>query len=44
MESEYSKEYRKIAEMVIKELDDYSDEELMRIIQFKSDSEREGAV
>ena len=44
LESEYSKEYRKIAEMIIKELDNYSDEELMRIIQFKSDSEREGAV
>ncbi len=43
LESEYAKEYRTIAETVINELDNYSDEELMRIIQFKSDSEREGA-
>lgn len=44
LESEYSKEYREIAEMVIKEFDNNSDEDLMRMIQFKSDSEREGAV
>ncbi len=40
LESEYSKEYREIAETVINELSNYSDEELMRMIQFKSDSTR----
>ena len=40
LESEYSREYREIAELVINELSNYSDEELMRMIQFKSDSMR----
>lgn len=36
LESEYAKEYMQTAEMVIKELGNYSDDELMRIIQFKA--------
>lgn len=40
LESEYSKEYRAIAETVINELNNYSDEELMHMIRFKSDSIR----
>lgn len=36
LESEYAHEYRQTAELVIKELGNYSDDELMRIIQFKA--------
>ena len=40
LESEYAQEYRTIAETVISELGNYTDEELMRIIQFRADSKK----
>ena len=43
LESEYAREYQLMAKVVINELDDYSDEELMKIIQFKAESKKEGA-
>ena len=40
-ESEYATEYRMSIEKVISELCDYTDEELMKMIQFKRDAKKE---
>lgn len=41
LESEYAKEYRDIVGNVIKEFGNYSDEQLIQMIQFKSDTKKE---
>lgn len=42
LESEYAQEYRKIVNVVNSELNDYTDDQLMKMVQYKSDYKRKG--